>query len=249
MKKQLLYILLGCSFYCMQAQQGNIIIPPGNPVYITHNHYHNDVSQSLKHDSKHDSKNGHQQNQHENNATISTTHFNEGQLRQLQGDYQQAAERMYSWIIGNKIAITAVGIIASYGYILHQIYRDNVIIFDSLAWSNWQDGKKLEQLFVMPQATLEADLLYLFQHRFIDIHNPTDFIYSLVQSAISLQHEIDVVSSQIVRYQWIVACKCSQLFFIKEGSLADLQEKHRKLLFIKHIFASWCATYKIEKNN
>ena len=159
------------------------------------------------------------------------------------------ANGLYGWTSSNTLEIIAAGIVTSYGCIAYQMYAANQIIFDPLAWSNWQGNTSLEQLFTIPQATLEADILYTFQHRHIDICNPTDFMYSLVQSAISLQHEIYVIQAQIVRYEWIAKCRSLRLFFIKDDALEILKEKHKKLLFMKHIFASWCARYKIEKNS
>jgi len=142
-----------------------------------------------------------------------------------------------------------MSLLAGYGCIAYKIYTANQLINNPSSWSNWKKEKTLEDLFTIPQSKLEADLLYEFQSRYIDSDNPTDFIFSIVQSSVSLQNEIDVVKRQIIRYQWIAACKGYRLLFLNPDSLQILQEKHRKLTFIKHIFASWCANYKIEKNS
>lgn len=135
---------------------------------------------------------------------------------------------------------------AVYSYCAYQIYQANKIIYDPAAWSNWQGEKTLEELLELSQHQLESQLIFDCQLRHIHPTNPTDFIYALVQSSISLQQEIDVMALQITRYQWLARCRCLRLFFIDQASVGILQEKHKKLLFMKHIFASWCARYKIE---
>ena len=155
---------------------------------------------------------------------------------------------LYLWADDHAIELLCSALLASYSYIAYQMYAANQIIFDQLAWSNWQGDKKLEELFAIPQATLESELLFAFQHSYIDQQHPTDFMYSLVQSSISLNYEIAIVKLQIDRYQWIAACQCSRFFFINADSIAILQDKYKKLLFMKYIFASWCAHYKIEQH-
>ncbi len=149
----------------------------------------------------------------------------------------------------NKLKTICMTILSSYTYISYQIYRANLIINDPNSWSNWNSSRSLNDLFATSQTKLESDLLFSIQTRYVHPVNPTDFIYSIVQASNSLQDEIKILQEQISRYQWINRCRCPEIFFITAQDLESLQEKHRKLLFLKHIFSSWCANYKIEKNS
>ena len=168
---------------------------------------------------------------------------------QKQSDYAQGASlNVFNWVSNNKIKTGCLSIVLMYGCIALQIYRAHSIINDPSSWSNWHHGRSLEDLFATPQALLEADLLFAIQTKYVHPVNPTDFIYSIVQSSVSLKKEIEIVQNQIWRYEWIATCRCLPIFFIDLQEVEALKERNRKLLFIQHLFASWCAHYKIDKN-
>ena len=171
--------------------------------------------------------------------------FYEHQLKNA----QDMSNGITGWIGNNKLATTGIGLLCGYSYIFYQIYRANLIINNPNSWSNWHNGRTLEDLFATPQSSLESDLLFAIQTRYVHPANPTDFIYSLVQSSNSLNFEMSILQNQISRYKWLETCCCMPLFFINTQEFAILQERHRKLSFIKHLFASWCAAYKIERNS
>ena len=162
---------------------------------------------------------------------------------------QQASGNVSTWIKDHKLKTLGITLLLGYSCIAYQIYRSSAIIDNSQSWSNWHNGRSLEDLFTTPQNKLEADLLFAIQTRYVHPVNPTDFIYSIVQSSNSLQEEIKVLEEQIARYRWIKKASCMPLFFIDEQELESLQDKHKKLLFLKYILSSWCANYKIDKNS
>ena len=162
---------------------------------------------------------------------------------------QETSTDIIAWIQDNRLATVGLGVLISYSYIMYKIHRTNLIFSDVNSWSNWHSGRSLDDLFAMSHHKLESDLLFEIQTRYVHPGNPTDFIYSIVQSSVSLNSEIDTLQEQISRYKWLATFQCMPLFFINTKELEALQEKHRKLSFMKHIFASWCANYKINKNN
>jgi len=164
-------------------------------------------------------------------------------------NYKDTATKIFSWAQENKIKTSIIGIVFIYSYICYQIYQANLVIDDINSWSNWNYNMSLEDFFGCSKNKLEADLLFTIQARYVHPTNPTDFIYPLVQTSKSLENELQTVLEQITRYQWIDNCACMTLFFIDENEQKKLKEKQRKLLFIKHLFASWCASYKIDKNS
>lgn len=162
---------------------------------------------------------------------------------------QTESMHFVSWIFNNKIKTAATIILTSYAVIQYQIYQASLIINSPQAWSNWQNNKSLTDLFAIDHSTLESDLLRAIQARYVHPSNPTDFIYSIVQASNCLHHEIKIVEEQLNRYAWIKACKTTDLFLISLKDIEAVAEKHKKLLFLKHIFSSWCANYKIDKNS
>lgn len=170
----------------------------------------------------------------------------------LDKQFQQAqstSASLLNWSICNKIKSLGLSIIFIYSCIIAHIHKNYSIINDPASWSNWHHGQSLQDLFATPQSALESDLLFAIQTKYVHPINPTDFIYSIVQSSLSLKEEIKIVEQQIWYYQWLAKCQILPLFFLTTQELEDLKEQHRKLLFMQHIFASWCAHYKIDKNN
>jgi hypothetical protein len=171
--------------------------------------------------------------------------FYQEQSKMLQESYADIT----TWTQMNKLKSLGIMLLLGYSCITYQIYRSNLIINDSSSWSNWHNGRTVEDLFTTPQNKLEADLLFAIQTRYVHPINPTDFIYSIVQSSNSLQEEMKVLEEQITRYKRIKSLECMPLFFITDEDLDSLQEKNRKLAFLKYILSSWCANYKIDKNS
>lgn len=163
-------------------------------------------------------------------------------------NYKDTATNIFVWMQDNKIKTGVIGLFAIYSSVYYQIYQANLIIDDINSWSNWNYNMSLENLLNCQKNKLESDLLFEIQTRYVHPVHPTDFIYPLVEASKSLEKELQTVQEQIVRYQWIENCACMTLFFIDENERDRLKEKLRKLLFTKHLFASWCASYKIDKN-
>jgi len=198
-------------------------------------------------------------NQQANHSAVQTTHVatqQEPDLKQKFYDFyehqtarsQEVSASTITWIQNNKFKTIGAGLLTAYSYIFYQICQANLIINSPESWSNWHNNRSLEDLFAIPQNKLESDLLFSIQTRYVHPVNPTDFIYSIVQSSISLNKEMQTLEDQILRYKRLEQCRSLPLFFIDIQELASLQDKHKKLSFIKHIFSSWCATYKIDKN-
>lgn len=186
-------------------------------------------------------------------TSVTTISKNEPSLQDQLHDYyqeiQDSSASFVTMIQHNKIKAVAMGCACLYSSIAYQIYRTNSSLNDQNSWSNWRHNMSIEDLFASSQSSLEADLLFAIQTRYVHPTNPTDFIYSIVQASNRLQEEMIRLEEQITRYQWLEKCRCMTIFFLEPQGLLQLQEKHKKLAFIKHIFASWCANYKIEKNS
>jgi len=158
-------------------------------------------------------------------------------------------QSMFIWIQNNKIKATIYTLLLFYSAIMCRIYDNNLIINDDNAWSRWQSSRSLEDLCATPHNILESELLFVIQTTYTHPTNPTDFVYPLVQASTALSKEINTLQEQIKLYRLVDTCHSLQLFFLNHQSIIELEEKYRKLIFIKHIFSSWSANYRIEKNS
>jgi len=257
MKKQYLFFTLFCtSFLSLFSSKENVQpilqIPAGSPVYVTNNYFTNDVSPVLTagQTAGQTANYAPTHNLASDQNSLLNNNFDAGQtLQHVKKEGQEVVSCLLTWINSNRIATGCITLLTFYSYVSYEIYKMNQAINSSLSWSSWQSNKSLDELFLIPQVTLESELLYEMQNRHLDPANPTDFIYSIVQSSISLRDEIEMLERQITLCELIENCKLSQLFFIDELLLENLKAKQKKLLFIKYIFMSWCTNYKIEQNN
>ncbi|MBV8661231.1 MAG: hypothetical protein JO129_03755 [Candidatus Dependentiae bacterium] len=249
MKFYSIFFISMISFYTIYSQQNKdqTTTPTINLFINTANQAHLNQSNDFKQDAHHVSVQKTNVVTKEFDANLKEK-FYEICLQQSKSA-QKTSARIITWATNNKLKALGMNLLLLYCYLSYQIYQANLIINHPNSWSNWHNSRTLDDLFATSQTNLEADLLFAIQTRYVDPVNPTDFIYSLVQSSISLHNEIKILQEQITRYQWLENCKCLRFFCIDSKELLLLKEKHRKLSFIKHLFSSWCANYKIDKNS
>lgn len=154
-----------------------------------------------------------------------------------------------TYVGNNKIKCSCAGLATLYSYIAYQIYSRDQIMNAPTSWANWHNGCTFEEFMSFPASSSGSDLLQEVQTRYADPDNPTNFIYSLVEFTKTLQGDIKNAEELVTIYSWLDKAQCAHLFFIDSSVIAAAQAKLHKLLFIKHIFATWYASYKIEKNS
>jgi len=201
-------------------------------------------------------------NQNQDATNAQATHqFQSSQQKQintqdfLQNLYHEPLQKshesivsVWEYITHNKIKCSCAAIIALYAYTAYYIYTTEQQANNSSAWCNWQNHTSIETFLTLPTKETGRQLLHEIQSRYADPENPTNFIYSLVQFIKILEEEIEQLKNLKDLYLWIEFTGCSRLFLIDAKSIATIQEKLHKTLFIKHIFATWYANYKIDKN-
>jgi len=163
--------------------------------------------------------------------------------------YQNIKTSIMNYIKNNKIQCSCITLSSIYAYISYQIYTNQKVAKDPASWSNWYNNYTIEELFSIPGEKIGNELLHEIQTRYADPDNPTNFIYSLVQFSKIIQTEIEALENQIKIYSWLQTAHCFQIFFVDADAITKIQTKIHKILFLKHIFATWYATYKIERNS
>ncbi len=159
----------------------------------------------------------------------------------------KASQTTLAWISDHKVETSCLGLIGLYCYCMWKIYTSHKLLESPNSWYMWYSAKPLQTLFTTTQQVLQADLLFAVQTKYVHPENPTDFIYPLVQALQALQKEITIIEEIIFLHQTIIKCCATRLFFIENYDLENLEEQHKKLLFIKQVLTTWCAQYKINK--
>jgi len=212
-----------------------------NPQTVVNNNITLNTNQNSENNNKLDNKS--LQTNEQMQAALQKT-FNDAQEM-----YKNATTSIIDYIKNNKIKCSCITLASFYAYISYQIYTKQQVVDNPSAWSNWYNNYSIEELFAIPGEKLGGELLHEIQSRYADPENPTNFIYSLVQFSKILQAEIDALEDQKTIYTWIQRMHCNQIFFIDNNAITEIQTKIHKVLFLKHIFTTWYATYKIERNS
>lgn len=236
--RMILYFLLlfhSCQLYAQSPE-----IPSNIHIHINNN---SQFQQDNKVDQKSNTSSQQTLSNNQDNNNINTVYEKiEDSLKTL-----QTQSLVYkSWVYDHAYITAGITAAVVYSYLLYQIYQADSIIKNNNSWSYLYNNYSLEQLCALPEKSLESDLLFNIQVKYVDPINPTNFIYSLVQASNSLHKEIKLLEKQIQQYQWLERLYCMSLFFIDQKILHSTEEKYKKLCFIKHVFDTWCAKYKID---
>lgn len=136
------------------------------------------------------------------------------------------------------------------GYVLacHYFVQGNKYLERTDTWAAWHSETPLDLLVSYPQLDLAKELILEIQRRYSNAKNPTDFISPLITFVKTIDEEIATVKQYSEVYRWAKQCYLHTIFPINQKQFNLLEEKHKKLVYLKNIFLSWAAEYKINHN-
>jgi hypothetical protein len=179
------------------------------------------------------------------------SHIIQETYQNLSAKCEKSAQSFFAWVDENKLSLTCstagVTLFSGYAYLQYRLFVAHQKLYHVHSWSSWKNNATVDEWLLMSQADLEKELLFAFQQRYIDPVNPTNALYSMIQSLKALDQEIAVAEYLVDSYEWILKCRVERLFGVTYEKYVDVQSRLRKLRFMKHIFVSWCAWYKIDQ--
>ncbi len=116
------------------------------------------------------------------------------------------------------------------------------------SWGAWHKEYSLEMLLAMPQQQIAKDLVIDIQRRYSNNANPTDFISPLISFCKTIDHEIELVNRFLSIYSFLMRTQLLSIFPLNIKRCAELGDIKKRLQYIKNVFLSWAADYKIEHN-
>lgn len=136
------------------------------------------------------------------------------------------------------------------GYVLACNYfvQANKYLEQPDIWSSWRPETPLDALLAIPQQELAKELILEIQRRYSNAQNPTDFISPLIAFIKAIDSEILIIKQYAEVYQWITKFHLQSALPINQKLFDQLVENNRKLIYLKNVFLSWAAEYKISHN-
>ena len=136
------------------------------------------------------------------------------------------------------------------GYVLTCNYcvQANKYLERTDTWASWRPDTPVELLIAIPQQELAKELILEIQRRYSNPQNPTDFISPLIAFVQTIDEEIIKIKQYAQVYGWITRLHIQVIFPINQKQFNLLGEKYKKLIYLKNIFLSWAAEYKVSHN-
>lgn len=139
-------------------------------------------------------------------------------------------------------------ILGGYIYACHLIVKANKYLENPETWSSWRQDIPHELLITIPQPELAKDLILEVQRRYSNPQNPTDFLSPLIAFIHSIDDEITMMKRLNFVYSWLKKLHIIYILPINEKLFCKVEEKLKKLIYLKQIFLAWAAEYKVNHN-
>lgn len=170
----------------------------------------------------------------------------------LQDAYQKSYQRMhdatllsFQWVSNHKGTVLLSCVAGIYLASTARLWQLHIKLAQTTNWSLWQQTKSFEQLLEFAQKELAESLMLDIQRRYTSIQNPTDFVLPLVRFMQDIEYEIALLK-EYQRICWYLE-KSYLLRFTwhDQELLRTCQERMQRIGYLKNIFLSWIAEFKI----
>lgn len=133
------------------------------------------------------------------------------------------------------------GIWLRFMYLHHLIFRKDT-------WSCWKNKTDLNELQSIAHAQLARELIVAIQKKYQAADKIADFVTPLMAFIVDMNKEIANLNSFIWQYESLKKIKLIALFPGYGKTMKLVREKLQRLMFLKNVFGSWMAEYKINMN-
>lgn len=147
-----------------------------------------------------------------------------------------------------KYLLLGCTLLGGYCYICSFCVKGNKYLERTDTWASWKNSISYDALTMTSQEDLARELVLEIQRRYSSIENPTDFILPLISFIHSIDQEIETTQKLATAYTWFCRLHIQNLVPINEKLYQNIQNLHKKLIYLKNIFLSWAAEYKINHN-
>lgn len=162
--------------------------------------------------------------------------------------FKEWQEKTSSFLFNKRYLLGVTAIFGGYIYACTYIVKANKYLERTDIWVNWKSDIPFDMLVTIPQNELSKELILEIQRRYSSAQNPTDFISPLILFIQTIDTEIDTIKNYIDVYWLITKMHMQTLLPINQKQFSTLNEKYKKLLYLKNIFLSWAAEYKVSHN-
>lgn len=150
-----------------------------------------------------------------------------------------------SFLNKNKLLLAAIASAYLYGRTFVAVVQGNHELANTTSWASWKSDVSLDELKALDQAVLTKELLRDIQKRHTSAEKPADALLPFITFLSTIDTEIDQINRYRSLHFWIETCHASWLFPLNERRFASASNRLERLWFVKNLFLSWAADYKL----
>ena len=136
----------------------------------------------------------------------------------------------------------------TYLFICYLLIRGNNYLGRLDIWSSWKVDISLYNLYAIPHEKISRELLIEIQKRYTRSDKPTDFMLPIINFLYDIDKEITQLNFYRKLYVWLKRLRLHYIMPLNTQRFMSIKERLKRTLFIKNIFLTWAAHYKIEHN-
>lgn len=129
----------------------------------------------------------------------------------------------------------------SQGYLKYLEYK----LKNNHCWSLWLKSRSIEDLYLLPKDDFSKDLVLNIQNVYTSITNPTDFITPLIKFITDVDTEIKNLKNYSNIVDTYNKLYLNKIIFYDKKLIDSLDDRYKKLVYMKSCFLSWLADYKV----
>lgn len=166
----------------------------------------------------------------------------------LREPLEKAGSHMYAFCQLYKTQLITGSIFGTYLWICYETIRGAQYLALTNLWSSWKRAISLSALHEIPQDVTTRELLVEIQKRYTPSDKPTEFMLPLIH----FLYDIDVELKNLHHYNaigtWLTRVGACHIVPFDMQRFGTTKERIARIAFIKNIFLTWAANYKIEHN-
>lgn len=162
--------------------------------------------------------------------------------------YKEWQTSTRNFLFAKRYSLALACVLGGYIYSCYVIVQANKYLALTDTWACWRNDVPLETLIAIPQAELAKELILDIQRRYSNPQNPTDFLNPLIIFIQTIDQEIAMTKKLNSVNSFITKLHLDFILPVNKKLFDSVGNKYKKLIYLKNLFLSWAAEYKINHN-
>jgi hypothetical protein len=161
---------------------------------------------------------------------------------------QYYSHNFLHFIANQKYKILSLSVVGLYIYFFGRIWKDHTYIQRTDTCASWHYDIKLKDLKRIKAEQLALELIKDIQANHVDTRDPSNTTIPFSQFMQAMEYEIKRITSYLRLSSGIQRMRILFFFPTNTVTIQYAQEKLERAHFLKKIFATWMAEYKIKRD-